>query len=76
MTLIIIKYGYLRLEFLKEHKRVLYSQLLIQNKLNKHLFKTDKEAIFKVNKLIKELAKKENLNTYFDGNDALNWVQK
>lgn len=70
------KYGYLRLEFLKEHKRGLYSQLLIQNKLNKHLFETDKEANFKVNKLIKELAKKENITTYFDGNDALNWVQK
>ena len=70
------KYGYLRLEFLKEHKRGLYTQLLIQNKLNKHLFETDKEANFRVDKIIKELAKKENINTYFDGNDALNWVQK
>lgn len=70
------KYGYLRLEFLKEHKRGLYTQLLIQNKLNKHLFETDKEANFKVDKIIKELAKKENINTYFNGNNALSWVQK
>ena len=49
---------------------------MIQNKLNKHLFETDKEANFRVDKIIKELAKKENINTYFDGNNALSWVQK
>ena len=31
------KYGYLRLNFLKNHKRGLYCELCLKNELNKHL---------------------------------------
>lgn len=70
------KYGYLRLEFLKEHKRGLYCELNLKNELNKHLIEVDKEANIKVNNLIKELAKKENVSIYPNKKDALSWVQK
>lgn len=70
------KYGYLRLEFLKEHKRGLYCELNLKNELNKHLIEVDKEANIKVNNLIKELAKKENVSIYPNEKDALSWVQK
>jgi len=32
------KYGYLRLNYLKEHKKGLYTTLLMQDKLTNHLF--------------------------------------
>ena len=46
------KYGYLRLEFLKEHKRGFYCELNLKNELNKHLIEVDKESNIKVNNLI------------------------
>ena len=70
------KYGYIRLNFLKNHKRGLYCELCLKNELNKHLIEVDKEANIKVNNLIKELAKKENVSVYPDGKDPLSWTQK
>ena len=70
------KYGYLRLEFLKAHKRGLYCELKLKNELNKHLIDVDKEAIERVNIIINQLAKKENVSIYPDGKDSLSWTQK
>ena len=70
------KYGYLRLDFLKNHKRGLYCELSLKNELNKHLIEVDKEVTIKVNNLIKELAKKENVSVYPNGKDPLSWTQK
>ena len=70
------KYGYLRLDFLKNHKRGLYCELNLKNELDKHLIEVDKETNIKVNNLIKELAKKENVSVYPDGKDPLSWTQK
>ena len=70
------KYGYLRLDFLKNHKRGLYCELSLKNELSKHLIEVDKETNIKVNNLIKELAKKENVSVYPDGKEPLSWTQK
>ena len=70
------KYGYLRLNFLKNHKRGLYCELCLKNELNKHLIEVDKEANIKVNNLIKELAKKENVSVCPDEKEPLSWTQK
>ena len=70
------KYGYLRLNFLKNHKRGLYCELCLKNELNKHLIEVDKETNIKVNNLIKELAKKENVSVYPDVKEPLSWTQK
>ena len=70
------KYGYLRLNFLKNHKRGLYCELCLKNELNRYLIEVDKEANIKVNNLIKELAKKENVSIYPDGKNPLSWTQK
>ena len=70
------KYGYLRLDFLKNYKRGLYCELCLKNELNKHLIEIDKEVTIKVNNLIKELAKKENVSVYPDGKEPLSWTQK
>ena len=70
------KYGYLRLGFLKNHKRGLYCELCLKNELNKHLIEVDKEANIKVNNLIKELAKKENVSVCPDEKKPLSWTQK
>ena len=38
------KYGRLRLKFLKEHKKNLYTKLLMSENLNKHLVEIDTQA--------------------------------
>ena len=70
------KYGYLRLEFLKAHKRGLYCELKLKNELNKHLIDVDKEANERVNTIINQLAKKENVSIHPDGKEPLSWTQK
>ena len=70
------KYGYLRLDFLKNHKRGLYCALSLKNELNKHLIEIDKEANKRVDTIIDQLAKKENVSVYPDGKEPLSWTQK
>ncbi len=48
------KYGYLRLNYLKKHKKGLYRVLLMQDKLSNHLISVSNEATNKVNSLIEK----------------------
>ena len=70
------KYGRLRLNFLKEHKRVLYQELLLNNNLHAHLVKTKEEAQIKVNAVITECVKEENVDEKLKAENQLKWVQK
>lgn len=46
------KYGRLRLEFLKEHKKVFYTELMIKGLLSYHLAEIDKDATKAVRDLV------------------------
>ena len=70
------KYGLLRLNYLKEHKQVLYQELLLNNKLHEHLVITDEKSNKKVNTLIKQFAEQENVNEDLKANNQLEWVQR
>lgn len=48
------KYGLLRLNYLKEHNKALYTTLLMQDKLTDHLISVDKECNDKFNLLMKQ----------------------
>ena len=67
------KYGLLRLNYLKEHKQVLYQELLLDNKLHEHLVKIDEDVN---TKLIKELAEQESVNEELKTNNQLEWLQR
>lgn len=56
------KYGRLRLNYLKEHKRVLYSELFLTGKLSKHLALIDEDAKKRVSDIVNKLAKAEGVN--------------
>ena len=47
-------YGMLRLDYLKQHKKVLYTTLLMQDKLTDYLISVDKECNDKFNLLMKQ----------------------
>ena len=70
------KYGLLRLNYIKKEKLGLYFDLLVNDKLNEYLHNIDTIVMEKVQKLIKELAEKENINEQLKENNQMLWVSK
>lgn len=73
--IIIGKYGRARLNYIKQHKKCLYTELIMSDTLNQHLSEIDKTANKRINKIICEIAIKENLPIHYDGKmEQLEWV--
>ena len=53
----ISKYGMLRLDYLKQHKKALYTTLLMKDELTNHLVSVSKDAETLLNKLMKSYKK-------------------
>ena len=70
------KYGLLRLEYIKKYKLGLYFDLLVNDTLNEYLHDVDTTVMEKVQKLIKKLAEKENINEKLKQNNQILWVSK
>jgi hypothetical protein len=68
------KYGQLRLNYLKQHNKVLYQQLLAKDELTKHLIDTDEVATARVDMIIKSLAEKEKVDENLKANNQLKWI--
>ena len=69
------KYGRARLNYIKQHKKCLYAELMMTGTLNQHLAEIDKTANQRVNKIIYEMAKKEDTPLYYDEKmNQLEWV--
>ena len=69
------KYGRLRLNYLKNFDRGLYTELLIDGTLKQYLLDIDENANNKVNILIKQLAESENINEQLKEHHQIEWVQ-
>ena len=69
------KYGYLRLDWLKQNKKGLYTELMLEGKLPEHLVEIDKHANERVKKIVEELAKLENVDESLKQNNQLEWVR-
>lgn len=69
------KYGRLRLNYIKETKRGLYTELMINGTLSKHLAEIEKTAFERVSIIIKQLSELENVNEALKSRDQLAWVQ-
>lgn len=70
------KYGYLRLNYLKEHKRGLYTSLLMQDKLISHLFSVSNECEYRLNILMENYKKSDKLLTEKSKeNNQIEWVK-
>ncbi len=70
------KYGQMRLDFLKRHRRGTYTSLLVAFKLNAHLAEVDRKARSMVEILIAELAKQRGIDENLKATDPLRWVQE
>lgn len=70
------KYGLLRLEYIKKHKLGLYFDLLVNDNLNEYLHNIDTTIMEKVQKLITELAEKENITEELKSSNKMLWIGK
>lgn len=71
---IIWKYGYLRLEYLRNHKKAEYTIMLMNKTLRKHIVDTDIQAKARVELLMNEMLKKNPIDEELKNIAPLKWV--
>ena len=69
------RYGRLKLRYLKEHNKPLYSILFMDLKLNEYLHSIDEECEARMETIIKQMAEKENVTEELKANNQLEWVR-
>lgn len=69
-------WGQRHLHYLKEHKRLVYLNLLTSGKLNEYLASVDEQAENMFSRLVKEYADRQGVTEPFKAVNQLLWVQK
>ena len=69
-------WGQQHLWYLKQHRKVLYSNLLISDKLNDYLVDINEQAEELFSRLVKQLAEKEGITEALKAENQMLWVQK
>ena len=72
--IILNKYGRMRLNYLKEHKKAEYIIMLMDGTLNTHLKEIQKIAKERVNLIINKLKEQSDLTEDMKNTDVLYWV--
>ena len=62
------------LRYIKEHRRALYTTLLISGKLHSHLAEIDNRTTEMLDRLVKQLAEKEGITERLKAADQMAWV--
>ena len=70
------KYGRMRKRYLKEHRPVLYTNLLTTGKLDKHLTKIDEACGERMELLSRQMAKQECVTEALKATDQMEWVRR
>ena len=68
------KYGIMHHNYIKEHKRVFYINLLTSGKLNDYLHEVDARAKNQVEQIVETLAKADGIDGALKANDQMKWV--
>lgn len=69
------KYGRERLRFLKEHKKAEYTIMFIDVNLNKHLKEIQETSQVRIDPIVEQLKKKNNLQEDLKNTDPLYWTR-
>lgn len=68
------KYGRMRKAYLKEHRPLIYNQLLLTEKLYPHLIEIDETAQSRLEQLMPQLAKDAGATEQLKASDPMKWV--
>ena len=69
-------WGQRHLRYLKQHRKVLYYNLLTSGKLNSYLADIDKQAEDMLYRLVKQIAEREGVTEQLKATDQMLWMQK
>ena len=70
------KYGKLRRDYLKKHRRGTYTTLLTSCTLNQHLYETEQEIKRQIDITLSRLVKERDITEELKATDPLRWVQE
>ena len=68
------KYGYLRKTYLREHRPGLYSTLVLNGTLHRHLAEVDQTCYERLDLLVRQMAEREGVNEALKASDQMVWV--
>ena len=68
------KYGRMRKAYLKEHRPLIYNQLLLTEKLYPHLIEIDETAQNRLEQMMPQLAKDAGATEQLKASDPMRWV--
>ncbi len=69
-------WGQRHLRYLKQHRKILYINLLTSGKLNSYLAEIDKQATDMCFRLVKQLAEKEGVTEQLKAENQMEWVRR
>ena len=70
------KYGQMRRKYLKEHKKGIYSGMLLEGRLMSHLQEIQETAEERMELLVSQMAKAEGVNEELKEKDQMLWVER
>ena len=70
------KYGRIRLSYLKEHRKILYTNYITEGTLSKHLSEIDKACNERMEIIVPAMAKREDVNEELKAVDQMEWVRR
>lgn len=69
------KYGIMYRDYIKEHRRIFYTNLLTTGKLNAYLHEVDERAKRQVKQIVDSLAKADGTDETLKAHDQMKWVR-
>lgn len=69
-------WGQRHLRYLKQYRKVLYTNLLTSGKLNSHLAEIDEQATDMFFRLVKEMADKQGVTEQLKSDNQMEWVRQ
>ena len=70
------KYGRMRKRYLKEHRPILFSNLLLSGKLDQHLSEIDRACIERMDLFTRQMAKREGVTEALKAADQMEWIKR
>lgn len=70
------KYGRMRCRYLKEHRKVLYTNLLTSGNLRRHLAEIDQTCNERMESIVYAMAKQEGVTEALKAADQMEWVRR
>ena len=68
------KYGYMLLAYLKEHRKILYTNYVTEGTLSKHLSEIDQACNERMENIVPAMAKREGVTEALKADDQMEWL--